>query len=132
MPLVHHTILIIDDDKLILNTLKKQFESWGVDIFSAASPQEAKDLLAKSAPDLVILDLLLTEADGSTGILDFMQSEERLRQVPVIVLTNLDKPELKDMLLSEGRIKEYLIKGSLNLDDLYKKVWEYLEPSKDI
>jgi two-component system response regulator VicR len=123
-----HTILVIDDDKLILNTLKEQFETWGTEIFSAATPQEAKDQLAKIIPDLVILDLLLTKEDGSTGILDYIQSQDRLRQVPVIVLTNLDKPELKQMLLAQGTIKEYLIKGNLNLEDLHKIVWGYLEP----
>lgn len=126
----HHTILIIDDDRLILNTLKKQFESWSMDVFSASTPEEAKEQLSKFVPDLVILDLLLTKTDGSSGVLDFMQSQERLAKVPVIVLTNLDKPELKNMLLSQNRIKEYLIKGSLDLDDLHRKVWTYLEPEK--
>jgi hypothetical protein len=42
-------------------------------------------------------------------------------------LTNLDKPELKQMLLSQG-VKEYIIKGSLSLDELYEKVMGYLEP----
>ncbi len=128
MSRIHHTILIIDDDKLILNTLTKQFESWGTDVYGAATPEQAKELLQKITPELIILDLLLTQSDGSTGILDYMKSESRLENIPVIALTNLDKPELKDMLLAEGRIKEYLIKGSLNLDDLYEKVWSYLEP----
>ncbi|MDE2311902.1 MAG: response regulator [Patescibacteria group bacterium] len=126
----HHTILIIDDDKLILNTLRRQFETWGTNVIAAATPAEAKHQLEQGTPDLVVLDLLLTEADGSSGVLDFMQSQDRLRGVPVIALTNLDKPELKQMLLSEGRVKEYLIKGSLNLDELFKKVWGYLEPGK--
>ena len=125
-----HPILIVDDDQLILNTLKKRLESWETDIQIASTPQEAKDSMSKVVPELVILDLLLTESDGSSGILDFMQSKENLVHVPVIILTNLDKPELKNMLLSQGRVKEYLIKGSLDLDDLVKKVWGYLEPGK--
>lgn len=127
---MYHNILIVDDDKLILNTLKKSFETWKTEVLSAATPQEAKAALAVSTPDLVILDLLLTEADGSSGILDYMRGQERLRKVPVIVLTNLDKPELKDMLLKGGQVKEYLIKGSVNLEDLYSKVKNYLEPAK--
>ena len=49
----------------------------------------------KVVPEIVILDLLLTKEDGSTGILDKLKSEERLHEVPVLILTNLDKPELK-------------------------------------
>ena len=126
----HYTILIIDDDKLILNTLKRQLESWELDVSLAATPAEAKNFLAGQTPDLVLLDLLLTEADGSTGVLDYMQGDQRLKAVPVIVLTNLDKPELKNMLLKQGIIKEYLTKGSLNLDELHKTIWGYLEPGK--
>jgi len=124
-----HTILIVDDDNLILNTLQKRFESWETEVYSAKTPEQAKTILEKVSPEVVLLDLLLTREDGSTGILDYMKSQSRLANVPVIVLTNLDKPELKEMLLSQG-VKEYFIKGSMSLDDLYAKVVSYLEPGK--
>lgn len=124
-----HTILIIDDDPLILNTLKERFATWETDVYTAKTPEEAKQLLGKITPEVIILDLLLTEEDGSTGILDYAKSQERLAHIPVLVLTNLDKPELKQMLLAQG-VKEYLIKGSLNMDELYSKVVGYLEPGK--
>lgn len=126
-----HTILMVDDDALILNTLQKRFATWETEVYTAATPEDAKKVLIKVTPEIVILDLLLTQDDGSSGILDYMHSEERLQNVPVIVLTNLDKPELKQMLLSQG-VKEYLIKGSMTLDDLYNKVLSYLQPEKSI
>jgi len=126
---MRHTILIVDDDNLILNTLQKRFESWETEVYSAKTPEQAKTILEKVSPEVVLLDLLLTREDGSTGILDYMKSQSRLANVPVIVLTNLDKPELKEMLLSQG-VKEYFIKGSMSLDDLYAKVVSYLEPGK--
>jgi DNA-binding response OmpR family regulator len=122
-----HTILIVDDDELILNTLKQRFATWDMDVYSAKDPLAAKELMAKVSPELIILDLLLTKDDGSTGVLDFMKSDPRLENIPVIVLTNLEKPELKRILLSQG-VKEYLIKGSITLDDLYLKAMGYLEP----
>ena len=122
-----HTILIVDDDPLILNTLKKRFETWETEVFAAATPEEAKAILEKTTPDALILDLLLTSEDGSSGIMDYMKSQQRLQDIPIIILTNLDKPELKKMLLEQG-VKEYLIKGSLDLDDLHNKVMGYLEP----
>ncbi len=128
MPMPKHIVLIIDDDNLILTTLKKRFSTQNVESFTACTPEEAKQLLAKITPELVILDLLLTKEDGSSGVLDYMKSEERLNQVPVLVLTNLDKPELRNMMLAERNVKEYLIKGSMTLDDLYNKTLGYLEP----
>ena len=124
-----HTILMIDDDLLILNTLKQRFATWETEVYTANTPEQAKQLLEKITPELITLDLLLTKDDGSTGILDYIKSQERLQNVPVLVLTNLDKPELKQMLLGQG-IKEYLIKGSMTLDDLYNKAVSYLEPGK--
>jgi two-component system response regulator VicR len=124
-----HTILIVDDDNLILNTLQKRFESWDMEAYAAKTPEEAKAILEKVSPEIVVLDLLLTREDGSSGIMDYMKSQPRLANVPVIVLTNLDKPELKQMLLAQG-VKEYLIKGSMTLDDIYNKVLSYLEPGK--
>ena len=124
-----HSILMVDDDTLILNTLKGRFATWDTEVYTAATPEEAKQVMEKITPEVVILDLLLTKEDGSSGILDYIKSQQRLQHVPVLVLTNLDKPELKQILLSQG-VKEYLIKGSLTLDDLYTKVAGYLEPGK--
>lgn len=122
-----HLVILVDDDALIINTLTKRFSTRDIELYTATTPEMAKSLLEKLTPELLILDLLLTKEDGSEGILDKLKSEERLKNVVVLVLTNLDKPELKQMLLSQG-VKEYIIKGSLSLDELYEKVMGYLEP----
>lgn len=122
-----HLVILVDDDALIINTLTKRFSTRDIELYTATTPEMAKSLLEKLTPELVILDLLLTKEDGSEGILDKLKSEERLKNVVVLVLTNLDKPELKQMLLSQG-VKEYIIKGSLSLDELYEKTMGYLEP----
>lgn len=122
-----HTILMVDDDELILNTLKQRFATWGMEVYAAKNPGEAKAFLEKVTPEVMVLDLLLTSDDGSMGILDYIKSQPRLAHVPVLILTNLDKPELRRMLLAQG-VKEYVIKGSLTLDALYDKVIGYLEP----
>ena len=95
----------------------------------SGTPEEAKGFVGNHYAGVVLLDLLLTKEDGSTGILDYLKSQERLQNVPVMVLTNLDKPELKQMLLGQG-VKEYWIKGSMSMDELYDKVMGYLEPGK--
>jgi len=125
-----HSLVIVDDDTLILNTLRNRFATWDIEVYSAATPEEAKVILEKITPDLVLLDLLLTRDDGSSGIMDYLKSQQRLSNVPVLVLTNLDKPELKQALLEQG-VKEYIIKGSISLDDLYNKVVSYLEPKNN-
>jgi len=129
--MMNHSLLIVDDDTLILNTLKQRFNTWGTEVYSANTPQAAKEVLEKITPDVMLLDLLLTKDDGAQGILDFIKSQDRLANVPVLVLTNLDKPELKQMLLEQG-VKEYVIKGQLSLDELYNKVVGYWNQQKNI
>ena len=124
-----HTILIIDDDALIVGTLQKKLSTAGTEVYTAGTPEKAKEILGKLVPEVILLDLLLTKDDGSQGILDFMTSRPELESVPVIVLTNLDKPEIKRMMFSQG-VKEYLIKGSLSLDAIQEKVMGNLEPKK--
>ncbi len=124
-----HTLLIVDDDTLILNTLREKFSSWDIDLFDAESSAKACELLEKITPDVLLLDLLLTKGDGSAEILDYIKSQERLQNVCVIVLTNLEKPELKEIMLGQG-VKEYWIKGNMSLDELFEKVSGYLEPKK--
>lgn len=124
-----HSILLVDDDALIINTLAKRFSTHEVELHTAKTPEEAKAVLDKVVPEVVILDLVLSREDGSQGILDKLKSEERLKDVCVLILTNFDKPELKEILLAQG-VKEYIIKGSLSLDELYEKVLGYLEPKK--
>lgn len=127
--MIKHTILIVDDDKLILNTLKQRFATWDCEVYVAGTPEEARQVLQTVTPGIILLDLLLTKEDGSTGILDYLKSESRLQHVPVVALTNLDKPEIKQMLLGQG-VKEYWVKGNMSMDELYQKVMGYLEPNK--
>lgn len=122
-----HTLLIIDDDALILKTLKSRFSDWSTDVYSAGAPEEAKRIMEKVKPELVLLDLVLTRDDGAEDILDFMKTKPELEHVPVLVLTNMDTPDVRQVVLQAGA-KEYLVKGSLSIDELYDKVMSYLEP----
>lgn len=122
-----HVILIVDDDKLVVDTLKKRFDNWGMIVYTANTAVEAKSVLDKVTPEVVILDLILENDESSQNILNYMKSQDRLREIPILVLTNLDQPEMKNLLLSQG-VKEYIVKGTLTLDQIYDKVMSYLEP----
>ena len=121
-----HTILMVDDDALVINTLSKLLASRQIQVNTASTPQEARQIMEKIVPCLLTLDLLLTKEDGSQSILDFMKSQEKLSNVPVVVLTNLDKPELKNLLLAQG-VKEYIVKGTVSLDELHQKILSHLK-----
>jgi PAS domain S-box-containing protein len=57
-------ILIIDDDPVIRNLLKKNLSVWDCDIHLGTSGQEAIDFVTKNSVDLVLLDIGLPDMEG--------------------------------------------------------------------
>lgn len=76
-------VLVVDDDPFLLQNLEVLLEREGYKVRCAASGEEALNLLAQEAPDLVVLDLGLPGIDG-------ISTCRRLRSrwnMPVLMLT---------------------------------------------
>jgi diguanylate cyclase (GGDEF)-like protein len=80
------TILIVDDEPLIVQLLEEHLQTEGYDTLHAYSGEEALQVLQKNRPDLVILDLMLPGMDGYE-VCRLMQQDHRLNHIPVIMLT---------------------------------------------
>ena len=81
-------ILITDDDRFMANVCRRKFEKAGFHVTVAADGHAAIEELVLRPPDVVLLDLMLPEIDG-LGVLRFLRSREKLRGLPVIVVSNL-------------------------------------------
>jgi CheY-like chemotaxis protein len=81
-------ILITDDDQFLANVCRRKFEEAGFHVTIAADGHAAIEELVLHPPDVVLLDLMIPEIDG-LGVLRFLRSRERLRELPVIVVSNL-------------------------------------------
>lgn len=57
-------ILVVDDEKLVRNSVAAVFQREGIETTQAASGKEALELLEKQAFDLIILDVMLGDMDG--------------------------------------------------------------------
>ncbi len=79
-------ILVVDDDENILNLEKTILEQKGFDVTGAQGGAEALKLLADTAYDLVLLDVMMPEVDGFT-VCRKIKEDPRLKEVPVIFLT---------------------------------------------
>ena len=65
------------------------FSQEELEILSALDGETGMELIKKEKPDLVLLDLILPKKDGFQ-ILKEMKEDEKLKGIPVIVLTNLE------------------------------------------
>lgn len=78
------TILIIDDEEGIRDTLQGILEDEGYSVLTASSAEEGLDLLQKSGPDLVILDIWLPNMDGIEAL---SRIREASSELPVIMIS---------------------------------------------
>ncbi len=81
-----YTILIIDDDELILRLLKKRLEKLNFEVITTSKDDEAIKLALKNIPDIILLDVLLNKLDGFEVCKIFRQNS-KLRDIPIIFLT---------------------------------------------
>jgi CheY-like chemotaxis protein len=80
------TVLIIDDNKHLLVTLQDFLAFEGFTVASAASGEEALELLNTLEPDLIILDVSMPGM-GGIAFLKQISNEDGIPHTPVIILT---------------------------------------------
>ena len=101
-------ILIVDDEPSIVELLEEHLQSEGYDTAHAFSGEEALQVLDQSAPDLIILDLMLPGMDGYE-VCRLIQADTRLNHIPVIMLTARSAVPNKVMGYQRGA-DDYIVK----------------------
>jgi DNA-binding response OmpR family regulator len=118
------TVLIVEDEMSMQRALKSRLEGAGYDVRTAADGEKAMATMAEKLPDLVLLDLIMPKIDGIT-VLRQMKADEGLKNVPVVILTNLSSGDKVAEAMQLGTF-DFLVKANYSLDDVLKKVRERL------
>jgi CheY-like chemotaxis protein len=84
-------ILLVDDFRDFVLATRIYLESEGFDVLEAYDGIQALDVLDREIPDLIILDVMMPRLDG-WATLTRIQNDERLRDIPVLMLTALKEP----------------------------------------
>jgi len=100
------SILIIDDSKLINNSLKLSLENRGFNITQAFDIAQAKAILLKQEFTYALLDLILPDGNGE-DLLPFLQIHDEIR---VIVMTSDRDRDRREHLFSYGIVIDYITK----------------------
>ena len=79
-------ILVVDDDKSIINIVQAYLEQAGYGVLTASNGSMAMNLLHREKPDLLILDLMLPDRDG-LDVTRSIRQDKRLATTPIIMLT---------------------------------------------
>jgi len=79
-------ILIIEDDRDIVNLVKLTLELEGFEVFAAFDGQEGWERIESQRPDSILLDLRLPKLDGFQ-VLKRLKSNQATSRIPIVILT---------------------------------------------
>jgi len=88
LPFAGVTVLVVDDDELLLDGMRAMLESLGVRVLLAPDGRAGLRLLATSAPDLVLCDLQMPRLDGF-GFMARVRETPGLERMPVVAISGL-------------------------------------------
>lgn len=117
-------ILIIEDEKDLVDTWTYYLEHAGHNITATTEGSVGLDMAHSFEPDLVLLDLRLNRSAGNKAVngLDILRSIRETSDVPVIVTTgNYTAPVDRVMGFQQGA-DDYLIKGNFGVEELLARV----------
>src|SRR5438093_995478 len=84
----HPHILVVDDDTGFLELAATVLSSEGFEVRVARTPGEAMMWAVREPPDVVLLDILLRNADG-LDVLEALRAEPETEKVPVLACTGI-------------------------------------------
>lgn len=124
-------IMLVEDDTILVEMYQAKFELEGHDITVATNGEECLKILETFTPELILLDILMPKVNGF-HVLKEVKKHPNLRQIPVILLTNLGETEVdmnKELARALG-VADYLIKSHHTPDEVVEKAVKALEVSK--
>jgi len=118
-------ILFIEDEAALQKTFGEILRQEGYEMVSALDGEIGLRLAEAEKPDLILLDLILPRMHGF-DVLKELKTKEPTKNIPIIILTNLEKAEDIQKALELGATT-YLVKANYTLEEVIKKVKKVLK-----
>ena len=118
-------IIIVEDDTFLGSLIVQKIKSAGYDVTLVSQGDQAMKVIRQEIPNLVILDLLLQNITGY-DILAEMRKDDKLKIIPVIILSNLGSQ--KDIKKAEDLgMSAFLIKATINVNEITDHIARVLQ-----
>ncbi|KAF0192689.1 MAG: response regulator receiver [Gammaproteobacteria bacterium] len=119
-----YSLLLVDDNEMNRDMVSRSLARSGYLVATAAGGPAALEMMGVEGFDLVLLDLMMPEMDGYR-VLEIMRESERLRAMPVMVVSAISGRQSMAKCLALGAC-DYVVKPS-EMDVLKARIWRSLE-----
>lgn len=121
------TILVIEDETLLLQAITKKLILSGLNPVSATGGEQAIDYLnsLEELPHVIWLDYHLKGMDGLT-FLEKIKANPNWKNIPVVVVSNSATPDKVHHMLALGADK-YILKAEYRLDQIIETVKSFIQ-----
>ncbi len=123
------TILVVDDEPNIVQTLRDRLEMNDYRVITAADGKEGLERALAEKPDIILLDVIMPLMDGHE-MLENLRKNEAGRDISVIMLTA--RSQRQDIARANAcGIDDYIVKP-FDLSELLEKIEHVLEQKKSL
>jgi DNA-binding response OmpR family regulator len=116
-------ILVVDDNKASRIMLREELEANGYEVSEAADGAVGLEKARHTAPDLIVLDVMLPKMDGYK-VCGLLKADTRYNKIPVIIFTA--KVQESDKKLSAEMGANAYVAKPFDPDELLGKISELL------
>jgi len=117
-------ILFVEDESALQKTFGERLSPEGYEVIPALDGEIGLRLAKTKKPDLILLDLILPKVNGFE-VLKELKEDKETKDIPVIVLTNLEGIGDVDKAIKLGATT-YLVKAQYSLEELVEKIKKVL------
>jgi len=122
---VKNKVLVVEDDAMLSRVLSESLKIEKLQIKIVEDGSKVMDEVVKFMPDIILLDLILPGIDGF-AVLKQLKEETKTKNIPVVVLSNLDQASDIKAVKALGA-DQYFLKATTKIDVIVQYVKDKLK-----
>jgi CheY-like chemotaxis protein len=121
-------ILVVDDDPDFVEITRTILEKNGYSVETAASGEQALKAMRQKAPNLLLLDVMMSTVLDGLNLSHAMREDPQLKGVPIIMISSIADSSAAGMFPTDEFIPiDAWISKPVQPNDLLKKVAQYVK-----
>jgi len=120
MKTMEKKILLIEDEEIMIDLLRKKLVAEGYKVLVARNGEEGLELMKESLPDLVLLDIIMPKKDGFE-VMEEKKKDKNLKKIPLIIISNSGQAIELDRAKALGA-RDWLVKTEFDPKEVLEKV----------